>query len=313
MAGGVQVSFCATNLNTMARLPASVSSVDAIGRELTVPYEIVVADGPSHDGARAWLEARARTDERFRVVPHSQANRGYGRRKAFESSSGLTVVPFDTSLEYAPSYATLLRSYLGLKTDRMLFSEICALSRPSIDAVGGWRDLVGGEDIDLYGRVISRFGVIAWPTAERSSQAVRMSSFDRQMRYVGGSTVRRIRRIYSVQRDQIIGANFRVRDLMLFNRSKTMGRRAVLRLFFALAYAGSRWRPIKPFDLGRSNYAIFREAILESIRQKGYRALGWDHPSPVLLLTPDEVSFLRAALPRWTEYEAAAPPIIGIK
>ena len=317
MEENVRVSFCATNLNTIARLPSSIASIDALGQGLGVPYEVVVADGPSDDGARAWLEAKARSDgnghRRFRLVPHTEANRGYGRRKAFEASRGSTVIPFDTSLEYAPLYSGLLRSYLSANTDRMLFSEICALSRRSIEEAGGWRDVVGGEDIDLYVRIVSKFGVIAWPTDLRPSQSARMSSFERQMRYVRGSKLRRLRRIYTVQRDQIIGANFRVRDLMLFNRAKPFRQRAALRAFFTLAYLGSRMRRIKPVELGRSNYALFREALLESIRRGDYRELAWDGPSPTLLLTTDEIGYLRTVLPRWNEYASATPSWIATK
>lgn len=287
--------------------------MDALGRALQVPYEVVVADGPSVDGARAFLEERARTDAHFHLVAHSLANRGYGRQRAFEASSGSIVVPFDTSLVYDPAYAGLLRSYVTTETDRMLVSEICALSRRSIESVGGWRALVGGEDVDLYVRIIARFGLVAWPTSLRTSQAVRMSSWDRQMRYVRGSPLHRLRRIYVVQRDQIIGGNFRVRDLMLFNRGKTLSRRVVLRIFYSFAYAGARWSAIRPVDLGTSNYLRFREAILESIRRGDYRDLRWEGPPPMLLLSSDEMGYLRVALPRWSEYEVATPAIVGRK
>jgi glycosyltransferase involved in cell wall biosynthesis len=313
MAGEVRVSFCATNLNTLDRLPSSIASIDVLGRSLGVPYEVVVADGPSTDGARSWLEARAKEDPRFRVVPHDLANRGYGRRRAFEASRGAVIVPFDTSLAYAPTYGGLLKAYLASSSDRMLFSEVCALSRTSIEAVGGWRDLVGGEDIDLYARVTARFGLVAWPTASRDSQSVKLGSYERQMRYVGGSTWSRFRRIYAVQRDQIIGTNFRVGDLMLFQRGKPLGHRALLRVFYTLTYLGSRSRPLKPIRSASNNYLLFREAILASIRRGDYRSLSWDGPSPTLLLTADEVSYLSVALPGWNDYASATPPVIGKK
>ncbi|HXY12698.1 MAG TPA: glycosyltransferase, partial [Thermoplasmata archaeon] len=137
------VSFCATNLNSVDRLPGSLASIERIGEELGLAYEVVVADGPSEDGARGFLEEQVRRNPRFHLVTHSARNRGYGRRRAFEASRGRTIVPFDTSLVYEPEYGGLLESYISLGTDRMLFSEVCALSRNSIDAVGGWRDLIG--------------------------------------------------------------------------------------------------------------------------------------------------------------------------
>jgi glycosyltransferase involved in cell wall biosynthesis len=313
MSSPVSVSFCATNLNTVDRLPRSLDSVAVLGRALGVPFEVVVADGPSHDGARALLEERARSDATFHLVPHAERNRGYGRRKAFEASSGAAIVPFDTSIEYSPWYAEMLRGYLGLGTERMLFSEICALRRRTIETVGGWRDLVGGEDIDLYARVIARFGVIAYPTSLRDSQAPPLRAFERQMRYVQGSFFARMRRIYAVQRDQLIGANYRVRDLMGFNRRKPIAQRVALRGFFTLVALGARLRPIRPFALDRNNYLYFREAILDSVVRGDWRVLGVAGPPPQLLLTDDEVGYLERASRRWSEYARLEPPIVGRK
>lgn len=307
-----QVSFCATNLNTADRLPASLASIEQLGEALGAPYEVVVADGPSTDGARALLEAHARTRPSFHLLVHGARNRGYGRRRAFETSSGATIIPFDTSIEYSPSYASILRAYLVLDTERMLFSEICALRRRTVEAVGGWRDLIGGEDIDLYARVVSRFGVIAYPTSLRESQSRSLRAFDRQMRYVRGSYFARMRRIYAVQRDQLIGANYRVRDLMGFNRRKPTAQRVALRGFFTLVALGARLRPIRPFVLDRNNYLYVREAILDSIVRGDWHVLGAEAP-PRLLLTDDEVEYLEHASRRWGDYARVEPPIVGRK
>ncbi len=313
MTGPAEVSFCATNLNTLDRLPASLDSIERIGVALARPFEIVVADGPSDDGARAYLKERADRSAHVRLVPHTERNRGYGRRLAFEASVGATIVPFDTSIAYGSEYAELLRAYLRLATDRMLFSEICALPRSSVTAVGGWRDLVGGEDIDLYARAIRRFGVIAYPTGRAGSQSRPMSAVDRQMRYVRRSRLGRVARMYAVQRDQIVGANYRVRDLMGFNRRKPWFERVALRGFFTLAFVGSRLGALRPIDLGRNNYLVFRDALLESIVRADYRALDVALGAPLLLLTADEREYLSRALPRWAEYAAAEPPILGPK
>lgn len=293
------VSFCATNLNTVDRLPSSLASIERIGGALGATFETVVADGPSDDGARELLEARARTNPRFRLVPHSERNRGYGRRRAFEASRGTTIVPFDTSLVYDPLYGGLLRGYLALGTDRMLFSEICALSRRSIEAVGGWRDLIGGEDIDLYSRIIRRYGVIAYPTATPSSQSARLGSVARQMRYVRGSRWRRLWRIYAVQRDQMIGANYRVSDLMQFNSAKPAATRLALWVFYEACTIGAHLREIPPIRADSNNYLVFREALLRSMQAADYREVGWEGPTPRLLLSEDEIRYLSAASPLW--------------
>jgi len=301
MVGEPSVSFCATNLNTRDRLSDGLESIRVLGVALGQPFEIVVADGPSDDGAREFLEGRARTDPHLRLVVHDHRNRGYGRRRAFETSRGTTIVPFDTSVVYASRYGDLLRRYLAVPTDAMLFSEICALRRTSIEAVGGWRDLVGGEDVDLYARVIERYGLVAFPTARRESQSQRLSSLDRQMRYVRGSRLARWRRIYVVQRDQIIGCNYRVRDLLDFNRSKPAGRRAAYRIFFTVAAIGARFSSLAPSAFPRNNYLILREETFRSMLAGRHLELEWDEPGPKLLLSRDEVDYLERNSTLWKQ------------
>lgn len=294
-----EVSFCATNLNTADRLPGSIDSIFAIGEALGTEFEVVVADGPSDDGAREILSSRARSDPRLKLVVHTERKRGYGRRRAFEASEGTTIVPFDTSLTYDRTYAGLLRSYLALRTDRLLFSEICALSRRSIASVGGWRDLIGGEDIDLYARVVRSFGVLAYPTALPVSQSARLGATARQFRYVRGSLWRRFRRIYAVQRDQMIGTNFRVSDLMRFNSAKPPFRRLGLWFFFAACAVGVKFRGIAPVRAEQNNYLYFRDALVRSLAAGDYQELPWEGPAPRLLLTEDEIRYLSAASELW--------------
>jgi glycosyltransferase involved in cell wall biosynthesis len=313
MAERVEVSFCATNLNTSAQLPASLDSIEELGRRIGRPFETVVADGPSTDGARELLEKRVESHVGLTLVRHTERNRGYGRRRAFEASRGTTIVPFDTSLMYDPIYAGLLRGYTGLATERMLFSEISALSRRSIEVVGGWRDLIGGEDIDLYSRVIHRFGVIACPTALGTSQSVRLGAVARQLRYVRGSRGQSLRRIYAVQRDQMIGANFRVSDLMRFNAAKPAMTRLGLWFFFEACALGAHFRGIPRIRAEQNNYLLFRDALLRSMQAGEFRELGWDGPPPKLLLTDDEIRYLRVSSPLWRELGEGVFQFVGRK
>jgi glycosyltransferase involved in cell wall biosynthesis len=286
------VSFCATNLNTLDRLPASLASIRAIGVSLRVPFEIVVADGPSEDGASQWLVDQATADARLKVVSQLERNRGRGRRLAFERSRGHWIVPFDTSLAYDPSYGPILARYFAIGSPKLLFSEIVALPRDSVEAAGGWRDLIGGEDVDLYARVIARFGVIAYPTGLPASQSAKLGSYARQMRYVRGGRYARFRRILAVQRDQIIGSHATVADLMAFNRGKPRTRRFALWSFFLLAALTARFSPIRPAELGRNNYLLVREALFESFLAGDWRAVAGGGPGPKLPLTEDERGFL---------------------
>lgn len=299
MEPSLEVSFCATNLNGRPTLEASLASIERLGERMAVPYEIVVAEGPSDDGSTEWLVRWVGTGASHRLVRHQERNRGYGRRQAFLASRGAWIVPFDTSLVYPEEYAGLLSAYRRLGSRRMLFSELCAIPRSEVEAVGGWRDLIGGEDVDLYARLIAHAGLIAYPTDDRRAQSARLGSFARQMRYVRGSRWRRYRRMYAVQRDQIVGANYRVDDLMAFNRRKPWPRRLAYRLFFTLAYVGARRSPIRPYVADRNNYLLVREAILSSLERGDFRSLEWSPQEPRLPLTPDEIDYLSVKSEYW--------------
>jgi hypothetical protein len=307
------VSFCATNLNTVDRLPASLASIVTLGESLRVPFEIVVADGPSDDGAAESLARAAAADPRLRIVRQSEKNRGRGRRLAFEASQGRWVVPFDTSLVYDPGYGPILARYFALGSAKMLFSEIVALPRETVAGAGSWRDLIGGEDVDLYARVIARFGVVAYPTGLPSSQSANLGSYARQMRYVRGGRFARLRRIYAVQRDQIIGSHATVSDLMAFNRSKPAVRRLALWLFFALAALGARFSAIRPAELGRNNYRLVREGLFESFLAGDWSSVSGGGPRPKLPLTSDEMAFLELRSTLYRERRAELAPFLVAK
>lgn len=311
----VQVSFCATNLQTLSTLPQSLESIERIGRFTATPFEIVVADGPSDPAVQRLLaEWSAEGTDRI-IVRHTRRSRGYGRQRAFEASSGRYIVPFDTSIAYNELCGALLARYLGLNSDRMLFSELCALSRASVISVGGWRDLIGGEDVDVYAPVAERFGVIAYPTGDPGSQSRVLSSFGRQMRYAHGSRVRRLYRMLLTQRDQILGANFRVSDLMEFNRRKPLGVRCGAWLWFSAAatLAAVSRVPRRKVD-AKNNYLYFREQTVLSILRGDYRELRWaEGPPPQLPLTPDEMDYLRARSKVWGEAARSHPELFPEK
>jgi Glycosyl transferase family 2 len=313
MAAGTEVSFCATNLNTEDRLEGSIGSVRALGHAMGVPFEIVVADGPSRPAARRWLARAAADDPDFHLVVHDRANRGRGRRLAFEASVGRLIVPFDTSLVYDPVYANLLGRWRERGAGRMLFSEICALPRATVLGVGGWRDLVGGEDLDLYARAIRHAGLVAFPTPLRGSQSARLGAAARQLRYVEGSRLARWRRLYVVQRDQVIGANYRLRDLMAFNTRKPPLRRVAYRLFFSAAVLGAAVQPLRPFRFDVNNYLVLREEIFRSFLEGRHAQLGWDGPGPTLLLSEDEIGYLDRSSELWRSERERLRPFVAVK
>ncbi len=289
------VSFCATNYETKETLGASLASIERIGELAGVPFEIVVADGPSGAEVRSELLAWKEADPMgHQLTLHERRNRGYGRRLAFEQSSGEYIVPFDTSIVYTPEiYGPLLRAYVTLRTKRMLFSEVCVFERSTIEAVGGWRDLIGGEDVDVQAPVARRFGMIAYPTGDPGSQSASLRALERQSRYAGRRGLPRLWRLFLTQRDQIVGANYRVRDLLDFNRTKPPLVRVAARAWFTAAKTAAGLRGLKPRENGSNNYLYVREETIRSMRDGDRLELGWSEGPPVrLALTQDERSYL---------------------
>jgi glycosyltransferase involved in cell wall biosynthesis len=304
------VSFTATNLNTVDRLPASLASVRALAASVARPYEIVIADGPSDDGASDWLARESGQDPHLRIVRIAERNRGKGRRIAFEASRGRVIVPFDTSLAYDASYGPILERYVDLAVPKMLFSEVCAFPRSAVEAVGGWRDLIGGEDVDLYARLIDRIGVLAYPTGVRESQSATLGSYARQMRYVRRGSVARLRRIYAVQRDQIIASHASVADLMAFNARKPLGARFARRAVFTAAALGARLSRLKPIELGRNNYLVVREGLFESFLSREWKPFTPSGAPPQLPLTDDEFTFLERRSTVYQQNREALAPFL---
>lgn len=307
----VDVSFCATNLNTSTTLVGSLASIERIGADIGRPFEVIVGDGPSDPDVRASLVRWASSGPHRRVVRHLARSRGYGRRVAFEASTGSRIVPFDTSIVYGPEYGALLKHFFELETDRMLFSEICALSRRSILSVGGWRNLIGAEDVDVYAPVAAKFGLLAYPTGNPASQSKVMGAYAREMRYSHGGILRRLYRMFLIQRDKVIGANYRVSDLMAFNAAKPLGVRFGVRGWFTMALLAAAFSPTPRRRVGPSNnYLYFRNQMIESLLREDFREVGWkEGPPPLLPLTLDEMGYLDRTSEPWRRAQRQAPAL----
>ena len=294
-----EISFYATNLNTEAKIRTSISSIVSIAEEIGLPWEIVIAEGPSDDGSSEILKEMSSGSDNIIVKFHSTKNRGYGRRVAFENSAGNIIVPFDTSIAYNIRYAKILKKFIELGVDKMMFSEISAIPRKLINSTGGWRDLIGGEDIDLYGRIIHNYNVLAAPIGMMESVPEKSSSFDRQMRYVKGGVLQKLKRIYSVQRDQIIGCNYKVEDLMKLNLKKPLRQRLYLRVFFFFCAMGSKFSKIKPVNMGRNNYLIFREGLFNSFLRNDFKLMDLEESDIKLTLNQNEIEYLNKVSSLW--------------
>ena len=164
------ISFLITNRDGARQLERTLPRLVEVVGETTfrADYEVVVVDAASSDDS---LEVLARFQRAFgNVVVHSEpCSRGRGRQLAFERSRGRHVAVLDSDTLVRPEYGPFLRGYLSVAARRpsavVAYEEIdgrhanmtCTFApRDVIASVGGWRDLWGAEDVDLWVRLIRR-------------------------------------------------------------------------------------------------------------------------------------------------------------
>jgi glycosyltransferase involved in cell wall biosynthesis len=163
-----EVSFAITNLNGARQLERTLSRlIEVVGvPTFREKYELVVADAGSRDDSLAVLDGFRRSYGH--TIVHSEpCSRGRGRQRAFELSHGRHVAVLDSDTYVRPYYGAFLRGYLAFAAREpsavLAYEEMdgrhanmtCAVyPREVLARVGGWRDLWGAEDIDLWVRLV---------------------------------------------------------------------------------------------------------------------------------------------------------------
>lgn len=97
------VSFVMPVLNERDYLAHAVSSV--LSQDLDVPFELVLALGPSRDGTNELAEQLARDEPRLRLVNNPQAHIPVGLNAAIRASRFSIIVRVDAHSELSPGYA----------------------------------------------------------------------------------------------------------------------------------------------------------------------------------------------------------------
>jgi succinoglycan biosynthesis protein ExoA len=109
----------------------------ALGQELDVPFEVIVADGASTDGTRELLDERARRDPRLRVVDNRDGGTPTGLNRALEHVRGRYFVRLD-------GHSVAPRDYVAHLVELLEAGEC--------EAVGG---IVRGVGTSLFGEAVA--------------------------------------------------------------------------------------------------------------------------------------------------------------
>jgi succinoglycan biosynthesis protein ExoA len=139
--------------NELKRWPAFW---EALGRQELQPNEIIVADGMSTDGSRAWLAERAGEEPRLRVLDNPAKIVPSALNVALTAARGNLVARMDLHADYPPSYLIRLVELLDTRPDvagvggamltrgRTRFGRASASVLASPVGMGGARHRVGG-------------------------------------------------------------------------------------------------------------------------------------------------------------------------
>lgn len=189
------VSIVMPARNAEATIAASLQSV--LAQDYTGPWEVVVAEGGSHDATRRVLEDLARNDEHLRVVDNPGGKTPAALNWAIGEAKGEVIVRCD-------AHAEMPRNYVS--------TAVRILADTGADNVGGAQIPVGGTALERAiafamsspfgaGNARYRLGGVAGPTDTVYLGVFRRDALDR----VGGFDE-------SLERNQDYELNIRIRQ-----------------------------------------------------------------------------------------------------
>ena len=157
-------SICITHYNNA---PTVRESLESIIGQIDDRFEVVVVDNFSRDGSREILQEYA-SNRAIKLIER-RCSRGKGRQIAFEESVGDYILSgVDLDDVFRPVFTRLLEGYHRFFEGQCLFMSgkheaITVIPRTLVEVVGGWRDVPGGEDIDLWARVANEGRLVHVP------------------------------------------------------------------------------------------------------------------------------------------------------
>lgn len=217
----VKISAYATVFNSQKSIECSISKIQEIFCGMNGGFEMVIVDNYSKDRTFELLKMMSEKYENLYIY-REKTNRGQGRQKAFEKSSGEYAFYFDLDdILLDSTYRILLDKYENFLKRNIIIDGIC--KRNIIEDIGGWAPLNAGEDYELSARALKKgYRLISIPavkslpyekiTGEKRTQVVWNES-----RYAKSFFDKNLRRIKYLS-DFSLGACIRMHDLKYFSK-----------------------------------------------------------------------------------------------
>jgi hypothetical protein len=291
------VSFATVLRGTPDHYTQSLSRILEIGDEISVPYEIVIGYQPSSETLAAIAKSIKQKFPQAIIARLDQGNSGSCKKQVSARCSGKFLVFFDLDYIYDYSHADLILKFISLMEKKMLFTELPVIPMSLLTEAGGWRELDAGEDVDLYSRIAVLSGIIAYPRSELEDYECVAGA----RHNFSANIIRRTARNFTTMRDLMIGCNYGIGDMMLFNRHRRPFTRLGLWVFFTACFVGTKFSSVRAVRFDRNNYLVFMESLAESLILKDH--LRFDRPEDriTLGLSRSEITYLTKKSKTWQQ------------
>lgn len=291
------VSFVTVLKGNPDHYTQALSRILEIGDEISVPYEIVIGYQPSSDALTGIAKSIKKKFPQVIMARLDPGNSGSCKKQVSKRCSGKFMVFFDLDYIYDYSHADLILKFINLMEKKMLFTELPVIPMSLLNEAGGWRELEAGEDVDLYSRIAVLSGIIAYPRSELEDYECVKGS----QHAPSNNIIRRTSRNFTTMRDLMIGCNYGIGDMMIFNRHRGPFTRLVLLVFFTACFVGTKFSSVRAVRFDRNNYLVFMESLAESLILKDH--LRFDRPEDriTLGLSRSELAYLTRKSKTWQQ------------
>ncbi|MHB1709305.1 MAG: glycosyltransferase family 2 protein [Thermoplasmataceae archaeon] len=291
------VSFATVLLGNPSHYTQSLSRILEIGDEISVPYEVVIGLQQNSDGPAGIAKSIKQKFPKVIIARLEHGNSGSCKKQVSARCSGKFLVFFDLDYIYDYSHADLMLKFINLMEKKMLFTELPIIPISLLNEAGGWRELEAGEDVDLYSRIAVLSGIIAYPRSELED----FECVSAPPPSVSTNILRRTIRNFTTIRDLMIGCNYGIGDMMLFNKDRGLFSRLALLVFFSACFVGTRFSTVRAVRFDRNNYLVFMESLAESLILKDH--LRFDRPEDriTLGLSRNELAYLARKSKTWRQ------------
>lgn len=291
----ISYSFIASFSDDSELLEDSILSIEHIGFELGVDYEILVpVMNNIHAAVLKRLSAKVKT---LKPMKFSNGIAGVQKSAMQAASIGSYIVLFDPSRIYGVEFADLLHSFSTRMDEVVLFSDLLVIPSAIFRRIGTWKGLRSAEDLDILARISGITGLIAYNPPDIELKVLsNMPLLLRSGR--SGLSIRHLYNLILKQRDQITGSRYSVDDIMKFYRMAR--RRHPVRLLLTLfSYLISGIWSTKSFKGTENNYSTVLDRLLESLILGDFRRYPDFVLTPKLSISKKDLNFLKETGKVW--------------